>query len=326
MACSSDEVLTATLSDFPECVRCERGDIASSADGGFWRSRKKKMLKKIAQYTCVFTWLIWSCPCFGDSAAVRNDAPAADTASASKPAATSAAAGEIADRSKSILAKARDTNEAIYSSLRSFVCNEQIQRFKGSLGAETGKQIDTVTATVSFENGTEHYADIRQNTKMRPSMSSLAGAWSEGEFGTLLQQTQMLLSTQTPTFDMYADLNGVPTAVYEVEIGGNESPWDLEVKSHHYRVPFRSKVWVSEAGGEILKIERISTSIPFQMGISEIRWNVVLKEVDLNGRMWLLPSAGEYAVSYENSGHREWNSMQFSDYRRYGSEVAIRFQ
>jgi hypothetical protein len=282
------------------------------------------MIKKIVQYTCVLTALITVSPCFGAAAAGPTDVPRSETSAAS----ASSAAPEFGDfeKSRSILAKARDTNDEIYDNLHSFVCNEEIQRFKGPLKAETGKQIDTVTATVSFENGTEHYAEIHQNTKPRPSMASIAGAWSEGEFGTLLKQTQILLSTQTPVFEKYADLDGTATAVYQVEVGKDESPWDLEVRSHHYQVPFRTTVWVSQATGEILKIQRTSTGIPFQVGISEIRWNVALKEVNLNGKDWLLPSTGEYAVLYQDSGHREWNVMNFSNYRRYGSEVAIRFQ
>lgn len=283
------------------------------------------MFKKTAQYTCVLVVLITASSCFGAAAA-------ADPADVPRPEANVPKTGSVApefgdfERSRSILAKARDTNDEIYANLHSFVCDEDIQRFKGSLRAERGKQIDTVFAKVSFENGTERYSDIRQNETMRPSMSSIAGAWSEGEFGTLLRQTQILLNTQEPVFEKFADLDGKATAVYEVEVDQNNSPWDLEVKSRHYTVPFRTTVWVSQAGGEILKIERTSMGIPSQVGISEIRWNVTLKEVDLNGKTWLLPSAGEYAVSYEASNHREWNVMNFSNYRRYGSEVAIRFQ
>jgi hypothetical protein len=265
-------------------------------------------------------------PCFGDSAAAHSDIPAADRTSAAKPAAAITAEPGFIGKSRNILEKARDMNEEIYANLRSFVCSEEIERFKGPLTTRTGKKIDSVTATVSFENGTEHYSEIRQDMQMRPSMSSLAGAWSEGEFGTLLRQTQLLLTTHASTFDTYAKVDGLPAAVYELEVSGDESPWDLAVKSQHYRVPFRTKVWVSVTDGEILKIERISTGIPFQIGISELRWNVVLKEAELNGRTWLLPSTAEYAVFYEDSGHREWNVMHFSNYRRYGSEVAIRFQ
>jgi hypothetical protein len=289
------------------------------------------MLKKFAYYTCVFACLTWNIPCFGDSVAAHSDDSSTNNATVpdrntAVPLAPAAGLAEVAARTGKILEMAHGTNEEVYTNLLSFVCSEQIQRFKGPLKAETAKQIDTVTATVSFENGTEHYSEIRQNAKARPTMASIAGAWSEGEFGTLLRQTQTLLSTQLPSFDTFSDIDGVPAAVYQLQVGENESPWDLEVRNQHYRVPFRTKVWVSETSGEILKIERISTYIPFRMGISEIRWNVALRDVNLNGRTWLLPSEGEYAVLYEESGHREWNEMRFSDYHRYGSEVAIKFQ
>jgi hypothetical protein len=282
------------------------------------------MIKKTAQYTCVFSCLVAAAPCFGAAGADPADVPHAEV-SVSKLASISPSNGDF-ERGLSVLTKAREINDELYTNLHSFVCSEDIQRFKGSLKAETGKQIDTVSATVSFENGTEHYSDIRQNSKVRPNMSSIAGAWSEGEFGTLLQQTEVLLSTQTAVFERYEDLDGTATAVYQVEVGKNDSPWDLEVRSQHYVVPFRSTVWLSQESGEILKIERTSTVIPFQVGISEISWSVVLKRVNLNGKAWLLPSTGMYAVSYAASGRREWNVMNFSGYHRYGSEVAIRFQ
>jgi hypothetical protein len=141
----------------------------------------------------------------------------------------------------------------------------------------------------------------------------------------LLRQTQALLNVQTPVFERMDEVDGVRAAIFRMDLSAEDSPWDLEVKSQHCRVPFRTRVWVSQSGGEILKIERTSTDIPIQVGISEIRWNVVLKEVALNGRTWLLPSTAEYAVSYDDSTRREWNVMEFSNYRRYGSEVAIRF-
>ena len=216
-------------------------------------------------------------------------------------------------------------NEEIYTSLHSFVCNEEIQRFKAVTALDKGKRIDAVTATVSFENGTEHYAEVRQNEKPRPSIESVGGAWSEGEFGTLLRQTQALLSTDLPILEGYSEVDGTTVAIYQIHVMAYQSPWDLQVRTQHVRVPFNTKVWVSEADGEILKIERISTSVRADTGISEIQWNVVLKQVELNGRTWLLPTSGEYAVSYKDSDHREWNMMQFSNYHRYGSEVAIRF-
>ncbi|MBV8897877.1 MAG: hypothetical protein JO051_15295 [Acidobacteriaceae bacterium] len=224
------------------------------------------------------------------------------------------------------MSKARETNEEIYANLHSFVCDESVQRFRGSFSDEKGQQIDTLRATVSFENDIEHYSKIRQNAVVRPSMSSIDGAWSEGEFGSLLRQTELLLSTHLPVFEGFVNVAGKRAAVFKLEVDANNSRWDLKVLSQHHAVPFRTTIWVSQARGEILKIERTSTNIPFQVGISEVRWNITLKEVHLHGKTWLLPSTGEYVISYQASRHREWNVMSFSNYRRYGSEVAILFR
>ena len=231
-----------------------------------------------------------------------------------------------AEQDRNLLLKIRQVNDDVFTSLQSFVCNEQIERFRGKAGSGDARPIDTVVAKVSFENGVEHYMDIRQNNRQRPSISSLSGAWSEGEFGTLLRQTQILLKAEPAMFQRYADVNGTSAAIYSFDVSEDDSPWDLEISSKHFRIPFRTDIWVSRDSGQILRIERTSTGVPWQMGISEIRWGVTLEPVEMNGRTWLLPKKGDYAVLYEDSGRREWNEMTFSNYHRYGSEVALRFQ
>jgi hypothetical protein len=213
-----------------------------------------------------------------------------------------------------VLTKARIANENLYASLQSFVCHERIERFQGRLSGETGRPIDTVTANLSFENGVEHYSDVRQNARPRGSLSNLAGAWSEGEFGTLLLQTEA-----------FATLGDTATAIYRFDVPEEISPWDLEVGSRHYRLPFRTDVWISTRTGEIVKIARRSLAIAPETRISALEWKVTLEPVDLNGKQWLLPKTGEYSVVYDQSNRREWNLLSFSDYRRYGSEVSLRF-
>ena len=160
-----------------------------------------------------------------------------------------------------ILSKARTANENLYSSLQSFVCHERIDRFRGPLNAATARALDTVTASLSFENGVEHYSDVRQNTRVRDSISNLTGAWSEGEFGTLLLQTETLLRTQAVSFQAFATLGDVATAVYRFDVPEDISPWDLDVGGRHYRLPFRTDVWIATETGEIVKIARTSLGI-----------------------------------------------------------------
>lgn len=239
---------------------------------------------------------------------------------------TAATGGNLEEATLNLLAQAKAANQDLYSTLQSFVCKEQIERFKGPLSGTNREHIDTVTTKVSFENGIEHYSDILQDERPRMAISSVSGAWSEGEYGTLLQQTQILLSTQPVKFRMYTEFDGVPAAIYTVDVAAQNSPWDLEVDRQHYRIPFRTEVWVSRATGRMLKIERVSTRIPPRVGISEMRWGVTLQTVRFDEKSWLLPKTGNYAVLYGAKGRREWNELQFSEYHRYGSEVALRFQ
>lgn len=216
-------------------------------------------------------------------------------------------------------------NDGLYSSLKSFVCTERIERFAGRKRGESGRHVDTLTAQVSFENGQEHYSEVKRDGQRLAGLSSVAGAWSEGEFGTLLRQTEDFLRRKSVQLDGDGELLGMAVSRVHFDTTERDSPWDLEVAGRHYRVPFRAQVWIENASGEILKITRTSTGAIGDTRIAALEWSVTLAPVDLNGRNWLLPKQGEYVVEYAGTRRREWNELSFSDYHRYGSEVALRF-
>jgi hypothetical protein len=222
------------------------------------------------------------------------------------------------------LFNARVINRDLYASMESFVCEERIDRYKGH-NRVGGYHRDTITAKVSLENGIEQYSDLWRKKSELTDLSRLDGAWSKGEFGTLLKQTEHLLASQPVTLAGQERLAGGYTAIYDFEVQGVESPWDLAVSGHHYTIPFRTRVWISEASGRIFRIERTATEIPETLGIAEIRWSVVLSLTDLSGKQWLLPDTAEYDIIYRDSRRQEWNTMKFFGYHRYGAEVSVHF-
>lgn len=225
--------------------------------------------------------------------------------------------------SAQLLAAASRANDDLYSNLESFTCTEQMTRYRGDIEDDDSRLIDTITAKLSFENGAEEYTNIRRNNTPLVSIESVHGAWSEGEFGTLLRQTQLLIGVEPVKFVKFTEWKGTPAAVFSMDIPQSDSPWELAVHSGHYRIPFHTEFWISTASAEIVKVERTSTSIPLQLGISEIRWNVSQEPVDLDGKRHLLPKAGEYAVLYLQSHRIDWNKITFADYHRYGSEARL---
>jgi hypothetical protein len=226
---------------------------------------------------------------------------------------------------KELLPAILSANDDLYSKLQSFVCSERIQRFAAYKKADPGKPLDTLQAQVSFENGHEHYSEVKRGAERLAGLSNVVGAWSEGEFGTLLRQTEKLLRSQDIQFDGYGEISGMRTSRLHFDVNEHDSPWDLEVAGRHYRVPFRADVWVDPSSGEIVKIARTSMGPIGDTRIAGLEWSVTLAPVELSGKSWLLPKEGGYSVEYTDKGHREWNRLSFSNYHRYGAEVSLRF-
>jgi len=224
-----------------------------------------------------------------------------------------------------LLARVEIENELRYTDLQSFVCNEHLDRFRAHYNGENPRQIDTVTAQVSFENGVESYSAIEQNNRARNSMNEIPGAWSEGEFGTLLRQTRTLLTTQPLTSQTTTGPDNEPAVLYSLHVSGEDSPWELIVARQKFRVPFLTEVTVSQKTGRILQIKRTSTAMPPSFGISEIQWGVNLKPIPLDGKEFLLPTTGEYSILYEKTNRREWNSITFANYHRYTASSVMHF-
>ncbi len=227
--------------------------------------------------------------------------------------------------SADLLRQAQSANDEFFSSLQSFVCDENVSRTRENLRQMKTRSLDTLTTRVSFENGQEQYSEVRKNGLKLPDLSAAGGAWSEGEFGTLLHQTQQLLKTQPVVFQGNGEGNEIPVTYVSFDVAQEVSPWILIVEGRSYRIPFHTEVGMETTSGHILSVKRTTAELPRELLISEIEWSVKMGPTSLAGASWLLPVEGEYAVSYANSHRRERNQMTFTNYRRYGSEVALRF-
>lgn len=214
----------------------------------------------------------------------------------------------------------------IYEDLVNFVCREDIERFKGATRNPAGHKLDVITSTVSYDRDAEHYTDIYQNNKPLNRIRGLSGAWSEGEYGTLLGETLKALKSKKIGSVSYSALDGAPAVAYCFDYSADDSPWEIDVSGHHYLLPFRGQVWASPATGQVLRVDRIAMDVPQQTGIAGVNWSVSFGTQIADQRPFWLPTKAVYSVSYLDGGRREWNLIAFSKYRRYGSDVVVRFQ
>ena len=226
----------------------------------------------------------------------------------------------------SLLDRVIDSASQMYNDLTNFVCREDIERYKGSSHNPAGRKLDLITSTVSYDRDAEHYTDIYQNNKRLNRIRGLSGAWSEGEYGTLLGETLKALQSGKIGSISPSTLDGVPAVVYSFDSSADDSPWDIDVAGRHYSLAFRGQVWVSPATAQVLRVDRIATDIPERIGIAVINWSVSFGMQTADKRAFWLPTKAVYSVSYLEECRREWNLIAFSGYRRYGSDVVVRFE
>lgn len=234
-------------------------------------------------------------------------------------------AGE-SDLGSSFLVNAKQVNRALDDSLGSFVCQERIDRYTGRGHARHARHRDTITATLSVQDGTEQYSHLCRKGRQLRGFSELGGLWSQGEFISMLRYTEQVLATQSVTLKGEEEIQGKAALVYDFFTLAAESKCFFWAHGQRYILPFLTRVWIAEDSSQILRIAETSTQLPEALGIARVRWEVSLNQVSVNDRQWLLPSTAEYSVDYLDSEHRAWNVINFSDYHRYSAETSIRFE
>jgi hypothetical protein len=237
------------------------------------------------------------------------------------------AAGAPAPTSTEFLDRVILSASRVYNDLISFVCREQIERFRGNSRSPQGRKVDVITSTVSYDSDAEHYSDIYLNNKPLNQIRGLSGAWSEGDYGTLLGETLKALKSKPVRFISFGTLDGVSAAVYRFDYSTDDSPWEMEVSGRHYFLPFKGQIWVSPTTGDVLRVDRIADEVPNATGIAGVNWSVSFgAQPGPEGTSFRLPTKAVYSVSYLDTGRHEWNLIAFSGYKRYGAEVVVHFQ
>jgi hypothetical protein len=225
-----------------------------------------------------------------------------------------------------LLGRVRVSAEHVYKALTNFVCHEEIERYRGNAHNPMGHKVDVITTEVSYSSDSERYAEIFQNNKPLSQIGELSGAWSEGEYGTVLRETIKALESRTVKFVSFSILEGKPAAVFSFDYTAGDSPWDIAVAGTHYTLPFHGQVWASPVSGDILRIDRIAHDVPAGTGISGVNWAVMFGPMQADAKTFWLPVKGVYSVSYVNSDRHEWNQIAFSGYKHYGSDVVVHFR
>jgi len=251
-----------------------------------------------------------------------------------------AAARPSEEEATNALERTRKATREAAGAMPDFVVRQLVRRSFARGETRNFSQTDQLTVAVSYREsaGGEQYKllavnglPVTENTKERGSYEQAGGTSSTGEFVSTLNEL-FADSTKTEFHAVDTDTIGARRAIiYDYAVKLENSKQTLKVTEARgidplvARVGYRGRVWIDREAFRVLRIEVISTDIPFDFPITAAVNTIDYDWVEISERKYLLPirSEVELTTRHQQQTYQTRNEIRFRNYQRFGSEVKI---
>jgi hypothetical protein len=227
---------------------------------------------------------------------------------------------------QAFIEKARAAAVAYMEGLPNYVCQEVTTRYASETRNPNWQVIDVVSAEVVYENRKESYRNLTINGKPTKKAPEDTGAWSSGEFGTILRN---LYEPGTDADFKYAEDDTIahqPSSVYKFAVERLRSSWKIWVPGQYILPAYKGSVWVDKQSANTLRIEMQATEIPEEFPRIAVETAVDYDYITLGTpEKFLLPVRAEVLSCARGSNECERNVIEFRNYHKFTGESTIKF-
>jgi len=226
-----------------------------------------------------------------------------------------------------LIEKATEAALDFTEGLPNYVCQEMMARYQSITRPPNWQALDVVGAAVVYESGKEDYRDVTVNGKpLKKGMNQVEGAWSTGEFGTML--IDLLSPATAAEFHYRRDdrTSGVSTKVYDYSVKRENSHWQITMGSQTYRPPYKGSIWIDPATSRVLRIEMQAFGFPDDFPTDDVESAMDYQYTRLgDAKQYLLPVHAETLSCQRGSDFCSHNVIDFRNYHKYSGESTITF-
>jgi hypothetical protein len=226
-----------------------------------------------------------------------------------------------------LIRKAAEAALEFTETLPSYVCNEMMARFQSETSPANFQPVDVVSAEVVYENGKEDYRNLAINGKpVKKKIEETGGAWSTGEFGTVLIDLFSPATAADFHFRRDSRTNGVTAKLYEFDVARERSHWMIHAGSQTYNPAYSGSVWIDPKTSRVLRIEMQAKSMPENFPIDHVESATDYDYIRLGGtQQYLLPVHAETLSCQRASNFCAQNKIDFRNYHKYTGESSIKY-
>jgi hypothetical protein len=226
-----------------------------------------------------------------------------------------------------VIEKARDKAGEFTETLPSYVCQEFMARFVNTSHTVNWQPQDVVSTEVVYDQGKESYRNVAVNGKpVKKNIEQLGGAWSTGEFGTVLID---LLSPTTAADFRYrreSASSGKTAMVYDFTVQQPNSHWNIVSGSQNYRPAYKGTVWIDKRTYRVLRIEMQASHMPGDFPLDKVESATDYDYIRLGDmKDYLMPVHAETLSCQRGTNLCALNKIDFRNYHKYAGESEITF-
>jgi hypothetical protein len=227
---------------------------------------------------------------------------------------------------RAFIEKARAAAIVYVEGLPNYVCQEVTTRYVSETRQPSWQVIDVISAEVVYENRKESYRNLTINGKPTKKAPEETGAWSSGEFGTILRN---LFEPGTDADFRYAEDDTIarqPASVYKFEVERRRSSWKIWVPGQYILPAYKGSIWVDKQTANSLRIEMQAQEIPEEFPRIAVETAVDYDYITLGTpEKFLLPVRAEVLSCARGSNECERNVIEFRNYHKFTGESTIKF-
>lgn len=230
-------------------------------------------------------------------------------------------------RGDDLIRRAADTALDFTEKLPNYVCQEMMSRYESETKPVSWHALDVVGMEVVYLEGKEDYRKLTLNGRpVNKKIEELGGAWSTGEFGTILID---LFAPQTAADFRYtrdSRMAGILTKEYDFSVTHANSHWLIHMGSQEYSPAYKGTVWIDPATARVMRIEMQAFGFPPDFASDEVESATDYEYVRLgDAKQYLLPVHAETLSCQRGAPYCSRNAIDFRNYKKYTGESSITF-
>ncbi len=221
--------------------------------------------------------------------------------------------------------KAREQALKFTETLPNFICRQIVARYQSlDMNPRDWDALDIIEAYLVFFEGEEDYQNIKVGyKKVDKPMEEIGGAWSKGEYGTVLRN---IFEPWTLTEFRYRGMQMVSGRVgrrYEFSVERSRSQWEARMASESYLPAYKGTISIDEKTHRTLKIEMEAKHFPPDFPLNSLDMTVEYGLVRIGAQYHLLPVHSEIIACGRYTSMCSMNKIDFRNYRQFSSESTI---